>query len=150
MSVNELKFHKMQSADIPVITDLEKRFFSTPWSVSALENVLENTAETFLVATKENDTVGYLGFMQGFESADILTVCIDPSYRGRGYGQALLRFSLDQMQKDGVEKVFLEVRQSNTPARSMYEKAGFAYLNKRINYYKDPIEDAFVMVKELK
>ena len=150
MTVSDLKFHKMQRSDIPVIADLEKRFFSTPWSVSALENAVKNSAETFWVATKGSDTVGYLGFMQGFESADILTVCIDPSYRGQGYGQAILQFCLNQMQKDGVEKVFLEVRQSNMPARSMYEKSGFNYLNKRINYYKDPIEDAFVMVKELK
>lgn len=150
MTVSDLKFHKMQRSDIPVIANLEKRFFSTPWGASALESAIENSSEVFWIATKGSETIGYLGFMHGFESADILTVCIDPSYRGQGYGQTLLRFCLDQMRNDGVEKVFLEVRQSNTPARSMYEKEGFAYLNKRINYYKDPMEDAFVMVKELK
>ncbi len=150
MTVSDLSFRKMQRSDVPIIAELEKRFFATPWSVTALEKSNEDSAETFWVASRDGVMVGYLGFMQSFESADILTVCIDPNFRGKGYGQALLQFCLEQMQNSGVEKVFLEVRESNTPARSLYEKAGFEYLNKRINYYKDPVEDAFVMVRELK
>lgn len=150
MTVNNLSFQTMQFDDIETVATLEKQFFSTPWSKASLENAIKNSAETFWVAKLEGDVVGYLGFMQSFECADILTVCIDPTYRRKGYAESLLCFCLEQMKINGVEKVFLEVRESNLAARTLYEKVGFTYFNKRVNYYKDPTEDAFVMIKEMK
>ncbi len=149
MTANDLMFHKMQTKDIPFVAELEKRFFSTPWNETALEKGLQNGTEIFWLAQKDGGDVGYIGYVQSFETADILTVCIDPVHRRKGYAEALLTFCLEQMRQSGVEKVFLEVRESNAAARSLYEKSGFEYLNKRINYYKNPTEDGLVMMKEM-
>lgn len=149
MIASDLTFLRMGSEDIAFIAAMEKRFFTTPWDERALEKGLKNNSEIFLLAQTRGVNVGYVGFTQTFESADILTVCIDPAYRRKGYAEALLEYCLEQMHDSGVEKVFLEVRESNAPARMLYEKLGFCYLNKRVNYYKDPVEDAFVMIKEL-
>ena len=50
----------------------------------------------------------------------------------------------------GAEQIFLEVRQSNTPARALYEKNGFTAIGLRKKYYKDPVEDAVLMQCRLK
>ena len=60
-----------------------------------------------------------------------------------------MQYVFRRLERKGVEKLFLEVRESNAPARALYEKLGFSYLNKRVKYYKDPIEDALVMQKEI-
>lgn len=149
MTASNLKFQKMQAEDIDFVAGLEKRFFSTPWSKTALEKGLQNGTETFCLVKLDEEKIGYIGYVQNFESADILTFCIDPNHRRKGYALALLHFCLEQMEQNGVEKVFLEVRESNAPARALYEQCGFEYLNKRINYYKAPTENAFVMIKEM-
>jgi len=150
MIANDLTFTRMGQENISFVATLEKRFFTTPWDEQALEKGLKNNSEIFWLVQVKGINVGYIGFAQTFESADILTVCVDPAYRRMGCAEALLRHCLDQMYDNGVEKVFLEVRESNDSARSLYEKAGFCYLNKRINYYRDPVEDAFVMIKEMR
>lgn len=149
MTANELNFRRMQMKDIPFVSAMEKRFFTTPWDKESLEKGLQSCNEIFWIAQKCGVDIGYIGYTCAFETVDILTVCIDPDYRRNGYAFLLLTFALEQMQKDGAEKVFLEVRESNAAARALYEKLNFAYLSKRANYYRDPLEDAFVMVKEM-
>ena len=149
MNANDLRFRKIRLDDIRFVADLERRFFSTPWDEDALQKVFDSGYETFYVAICGDERVGYLGYSKSFECADILTICIHPEYRRRGHAERLLNFCFEQMRQEGAEKAFLEVRQSNAPARALYEGAGFVYLNKRINYYKNPTEDAWVMIKEL-
>ena len=149
MIVSDLTFYKMQTEDIPFVSAMEKRFFTTPWDEISLERGLQNGTEIFWIAQKDGESVGYIGYTQSFETVDILTVCVDPIHRRKGYANRLLSFALEQMRGAGAEKVFLEVRESNAAARALYEKVGFTYLNKRVNYYKDPLEDAFVMIKEM-
>jgi ribosomal-protein-alanine N-acetyltransferase len=50
---------------------------------------------------------------------------------------------------NGVVDVYLEVRVSNTPARTLYEKIGFRAIGVQKNYYRFPAEDAIVMNKHL-
>ena len=64
-------------------------------------------------------------------------------------GAALLGTVLDFAAFQGVQKVWLEVRESNTAARKLYEKVGFAAVGKREKYYSAPVEDAVMMMKEL-
>jgi ribosomal-protein-alanine N-acetyltransferase len=45
----------------------------------------------------------------------------------------------------GCTQFWLEVRASNSAARSLYEKLGFEVLGVRKNYYERPREDALVM-----
>jgi len=52
--------------------------------------------------------------------------------------------------KNGVDRVYLEVRASNRAAIALYEKCGFNCIGKRSAYYRYPTEDALVMLCELK
>ena len=72
-----------------------------------------------------------------------------PDYRRQGVAETVLKETLDVIRKYGAEYVILEVRPSNLPARYLYNKFGFETLGVRRNYYKDPVEDALVLVKSL-
>ena len=49
-----------------------------------------------------------------------------------------------EARKNQVQSIFLEVRQSNSPAIALYEKCGFKQIAKRKNYYQHPVEDAWI------
>lgn len=148
MTANNVIIREMCADDITFVAENEKKNFSTPWREADLTKALDHPTELFYVATLKAKRVGYIGLMLSLDSADILNVCVVDEYRGRGVATKILSFVLDQLSDRGIDKVFLEVRQSNLSARALYEKFGFVYLNKRKNYYKEPIEDAWVMVKE--
>lgn len=76
---------------------------------------------------------------------DIVNLAVAPHSRRRGLGRALLRSVLDHAAGAGVESVFLEVRESHTGARRLYEGAGFRESQRRRGFYLDPVEDAILM-----
>jgi len=62
--------------------------------------------------------------------------------RRRGVGNGLLDELLRRVRQQAGAAVWLEVRESNEPARRLYEKHGFRETGRRRGYYKDPVEDA--------
>lgn len=79
--------------------------------------------------------------------AEIQTIGVDPAYRGRGIGRALLRRMLE-VADDAGATVFLEVRTDNAAARALYESEGFAVIGLREHYYLSGA-DAHTMRRDL-
>lgn len=94
------------------------------------------------------------GQMAGFIAGDprprdgwgwIATIAVDPRYRRRGIGRALLHACEERL---GVSRSRLTVRISNQPAIAMYEKEGYTTTEIWNGYYNDG-EDGMVMEKIL-
>ena len=149
MIVNNLTIEKMSEEHIAYVAAWEHKHFATPWKEAELTRSLQDNNTDFYVLTSGVTPVGYIGIVYGVDTADIVTLFICPECRRSGYASQILSLSFEKMQQRGIEKVFLEVRESNTPARNLYEKHGFEYLNKRVRYYANPVEDAWVMIKEM-
>lgn len=101
-----------------------------------------------LVATDELDTAQLRGFLIarcGLEEWEIESVVVAEGYRRLGIATQLTRELLLQAQAVGSTSVLLEVRQSNLAARRLYEKLGFSQQGIRVNYYRDPLEDALLL-----
>ncbi len=64
--------------------------------------------------------------------------------RCRGVADSLVRMLLDLARAAAVHRICLEVRESNLPARHLYEKHGFREIGRRRNYYQNPQEDAIL------
>ncbi len=95
-----------------------------------------------LVAEVETLTVGFVVTRRvAVDELEILNLAVAPAWRRRGVARALLRRVLE----DRRGRVFLEVRESNSAARSLYATAGFREIGVRQNYYHDPPEPAIVM-----
>ena len=62
----------------------------------------------------------------------------------QGIGSALLQEFSQAARVQGAKRIFLEVRESNSPARGLYEKLGFTRDGERSAYYSDPVEDAIL------
>ena len=100
----------------------------------------------FLVA--EGDGGAILGYVVALDAADegeILNLAVAPTGRRAGLGRALVRQILEALSARGVRQVFLEVRDSNAPARALYTAHGFKEVGRRREYYRRPVEDAIVL-----
>src|SRR5580704_2548806 len=100
-----------------------------------------------LVAVPESSEGEVAGFVVarslGFEW-EIENVVVAGERRRSGIGSALMQALLQNLRSAGVPGVLLEVRESNTAARRLYEKLGFALEGRRRGYYQDPVEDALL------
>jgi len=76
-------------------------------------------------------------------------IVVSPLFRREGIGRRLLEELLSRARESGGDALFLEVRESNTAARSLYEQAGFQLTGRRKNYYKDPREDGILYRRNL-
>ncbi len=141
---------KMRSADVAAIAELEKVCFSDPWSVESIASEQNNPLSYWLVAEVDGVVAGYVGSQTVLDAADMMNVAVSPDYRRRGIGRALVNELVAYLSKNNVIALLLEVRVSNAPAISMYEKLGFQQVGKRPNYYRNPREDALILRKELR
>ena len=143
-----IQLRLMDSSHVEKIAELEKLCFSDPWSVKSIASELENQLSLWVVAMDGEKLVGYVGSQSVLGWADMMNLAVAPDYRQRGIAQALVNELIARLQQNQVTCLTLEVRVSNTPAISLYEKLGFATVGRRPNYYHNPKEDALILRKE--
>ena len=137
-------------ADVPAIARLELRAFSDAWTEAQLVDSLSQSGAVGLVAQEDDDiVVGHLIGRTVVDEGEILTLAVAPERRRRGIAARLLTEALAIMAGRGVGRVWLEVRASNDAAQALYQEHGFAPAGRRRGYYREPVEDALVLRREL-
>jgi ribosomal-protein-alanine N-acetyltransferase len=103
------------------------------------------------VLERAGEVIGYGVLSVAGGEAHVLNICVAPAEQGRGLGRRILARLLDLARWHHAERVFLEVRPSNTAAVALYHSSGFNEIGRRPNYYpgKRGREDALVMAIEL-
>jgi ribosomal-protein-alanine N-acetyltransferase len=96
--------------------------------------------------------VGFSVSRIGADEAEIMSIAVAGSHRGRGLSNSLLLTHLGHLAGRGVRTVFLEVEENNQPARRLYERVGFRVVGRRERYYQQengPSLDALLMRRDL-
>lgn len=140
---------EMKSEDVASIAQLETICFSDPWSETSIASELQNRLSYWLVAEIDGNVAGYVGSQSVLDGADMMNLAVAPEYRRQGIAEALVFALVDHLRQKKVIALLLEVRSSNQPAISLYEKLGFVQVGRRPNYYRHPREDALILRKEL-
>ena len=135
--------------DIPALATIEAACFSDAWSEGALALHLDSAATLTLVATADGRVVGALLLGLCPPEAEIYRIATLPEARRHGIGRALLSRGLHVLREAGVTKIFLDVREGNTPARTLYATHGFRETGVRRDYYRAPREHAVLMEREV-
>lgn len=97
------------------------------------------------IAERDGELAGFLILSSVLDEAEILEVAVAENFRRAGIASGLMSEIFGWCKKNGIGQIFLEVRESNFPARAYYEKFGFSEDGRRKNYYRDPVEDAVLM-----
>ena len=140
-----IKIEKMTRDDIAGLLLLEQECFSVPWTEQSFLYALDNENALFMVAKIDGNIAGYIGSQEVVGEVYIDNICTSPKYRKMGVAAALLDEIISFAKHCNMILVTLEVRASNIPAISLYEKFGFDRVGLRKNYYTKPTEDALIM-----
>lgn len=148
--MSRIVYRDMTEDDVAQVAAVEKRLFSRPWTAEAFLDSLSLPDTVFLVAQREDskELLGYCGCYQSFDEGNITNVAVCESVRRQGIASALISALVNQGSQRGIRRFFLEVRISNVPAVTLYEKAGFQTVGVRKGFYAEPVEDAKIMVLE--
>ena len=146
-------FSPLVHEDLDIICALEQACFTSPWSREIIAAVLDSPYHRTFKLIFDGVIAAYAvieieAAPDGCtpEWSNIQSLAVAPEFRRRGYGEILLTHIIKLSQNLGLATIFLEVRTSNTAARSLYEKHDFIAVGVRKDYYRHPTEDAVVMV----
>jgi ribosomal-protein-alanine N-acetyltransferase len=142
-----IDIRRLTYADLPQVVSIERRAFTSPWSLAMF--VLELSKPTGiclaaeLPAGAEPELGGYLICSRYDTVWHVMNVAVDPTQRRRGIATAMIESLLARVEREA--QLTLEVRRSNAGAIRLYEQFGFRSAGVRRRYYQDNGEDALVM-----
>lgn len=137
----------MREDDVCAVAMLERECFSSPWSEQSIAEELSNPPAHFLCARQGERVVGYIGVQEIVGEAYITNVAVTADCRRQGIAEKLLESAESGARERGCVMITLEVRSSNSAAKSLYFKRGFKAVGTRKNFYSSPKEDADIMTK---
>ena len=141
--------------DLPALAALEAACFTHPWTEAQIaeEMAVERPGGVFVLeaAARREGPAGlwaYCAFRLVLDEMHVMNVAVAPKARRRGLARRLLHFALRRAARAGARTGFLELRAGNREALGLYESLGFRPLSRRRAYYRQPVEDALVLVLE--
>ena len=136
----------MLSQDLDAVQRIEDSAYPFPWTRS---NFIDSLAAGHLAEVLDGGAalLGYFIAMVGVDELHLLNITVAPSWQGRGLGRALLDAVSRHGRERGLQRLLLEVRESNMRAQALYLRQGFEVIGRRKAYYPaaQGREDAVVM-----
>lgn len=150
LSIPNARIRRMRQEDLCTLLAIEAESDPSPWpDTMFIDSMLwpQNRCEVLDVS---GDIAGYLIISSVIDEADVLSIVVAPGWRRQGIARYMLSQAIERLKRNNVERLFLEVRVSNTPAQQLYQQLGFVAVGRRKNYYTSAAgpEDAIVMCKE--
>ena len=135
------------SSDFDRLFEIEQAAHLVPWTKGTL---LNNQGDRYLnlKLSVENQIVAFTICQTVLDEATLFNIAVAPEFQGKGYGKRLLSALILQLQQQGIQTLWLEVRESNHSAQQLYTQLGFNEVTIRKNYYPVPNggrENAVVM-----
>jgi ribosomal-protein-alanine N-acetyltransferase len=118
-----------------------------PWSVDEFRGLLAQN-NTHLITHPH----GFALIRIAGPEAELLTLAVDPNQRRQGFANTLMTDMETHCRAQNIEEIFLEVVDTNAPARGLYDACGYSVKGARKDYYNGPKGtkvSAVVMAKTL-
>lgn len=136
-----------ENKDVFDILSLDEENFSNNFDEKFYLEYIKN--QRIIVSENEKSIVGYILFNQILDEAEIYKIVVSKNFRNKQIAFKIMEFLLNELKKNDVKKIFLEVRKSNIPAINLYKKCGFIEIREIVDYYTNPKEDGIMMLKEV-
>ncbi len=136
-----------------VVARNDEPYVSDAMNMSAASGNAANVTANICDVHREEDlprrVVGYAAVLCAADEGNLVSIGVEEDCREMGIATELLDIAYEMALERGVTSINLEVRESNEPAITMYEKEGFVKVGKRPNFYRNPTEDALLYIKQI-
>lgn len=156
MKALDVRIRKVRKGDIDRIIDIERSWHHlSHWSIDSYYRLLNDDSFTSSFVAEIEDAngrgaiVGFVIFHIAADVSEIYNIAVEHSYARSGIGHQLMAAAIQESGRRKADKVLLEVRKSNNPAINFYLKFNFQIAGERKNYYSNPVEDAYVMERDV-
>lgn len=142
----------LATAHEATIADLEASLFERPFTADALTSLFASPAFVgYALADEAGDIMSYILMNQVLDEAEILSLGTARVQQSKGYACQLLNATCALLLDRGVCRIYLDVAESNLPARALYAGCGFGESGRRPGYYgaAPHRQDAIIMSKPL-
>lgn len=130
---NELRL--LVTEDLAALSELESSCFNSPWSNNQLSAYLAAERHFSVGLWQDNQLNGFALLSTVLDEAELLQIAVRPGFRGAGLAGDMLTFTHEQLQRRGIVRNMLEVRQSNVAALNLYRRFGYHQDAIRKGYY---------------
>lgn len=130
----------MDEPDLNQVYQIELKSYDYPWTFNGFEKCLDQGIN-FIFCNDEHEILGYCCILPVLDEAHILNICVSPKFQRRGVAKAAFLSILDSLKNREFKMVFLEVRESNHAAQSLYKGLGFNEDGVRKGYYRSQAWD---------
>jgi [ribosomal protein S18]-alanine N-acetyltransferase len=148
-------FVRLSTEDVPLLQPIEDEVNLTFWGIENYRRFLEEFPEYFgckavlLSDSGPEQIVGFFLARSIYDNLEILKIGVFPECQRQGIGTQLMESAYAEGMQRGCNRCFLEVRKSNQDAIQFYYSHNFRIAGTRLNYYTDPVEDAWIMERAL-
>jgi len=153
------KLRRFKPSDIEKVMQINRECLPENYTTLFFMNVYKRFPEAFIVAEADEKIVGYImcrietgiptfKLLGITKKGHVISIAVLPSHHRQGIGYALIKEATHAMREYNAKECYLEVRESNLPAVTLYKKLRFEIARTIRNYYADG-EDAYLMAKEL-
>ena len=139
-------YRRMTADDLDAVARIERDVHAHPWTRGNFADSLESDHHCWIVEDG-SEIVAYGVLTVAAGEAHLLNLSVAREWQRRGLGSHMTRFLMKLARDHGAQALFLEVRPSNTAARALYSRSGFAEVGRRRDYYPaaEGREDAVLM-----
>ena len=164
--VAELAFLPMQSIDLDSVLEIEVASHPHPWTKGNFSDSLAAGHWAYCIRPQVDEAVkgsyldpailwAYCILFPAVDELHLLNITVSPKLRQLGLGKRIMSAIEGVSVQQGMPRIILEVRPSNTAALALYQSLGYEQIGLRKNYYPQNSElgsreDAIVMAKSIK
>lgn len=145
----EIIVRELKVEDSAAVAEMERQIFSDPWSEKSVMETVQQKQSVCFAAEKAGHILGYLLVYHAADEAEIARIAVQKEARRQGAAGKLMQALEHYCEEHKMEKLLLDVRESNEAARSFYTKNGFVEDGIRQGFYTNPSEDAVLMSRQL-
>lgn len=145
-----IKINKVDINNLDRLHEIDVNNFEDAWTKEMMESELKNDNAEYYGLFNDDEIIGFCGGWYVGGEYQVNKIVVDKPHRNKKLGQIFFTYVMQLYKLKEADKAIVEVRVSNNPAITIYEKAGFKTIDVRKNYYKNNGENAYVMVRDFK
>ena len=145
----EIIVRELKVEDSAAVAEMEQQIFSDSWSEKSVLETVQQKQSVCFAAEKAGHILGYLLVYHAADEAELARIAVQKEARRQGAAGKLMQALEHYCEEHKMEKLLLDVRESNEAARSFYTKNGFVEDGIRQGFYTNPSEDAVLMSRQL-